>query len=320
MVSAPNDLIWKSWDEAWAQSRHLESMRSQYLGFFFTVLLAAAFFAIKEGAKGGWLSSSALLLPVFLALGVELLAAALLAFVRRIGEVLVYYMRVIVAIRDDRLVDVGPDRPSWAEPWPLSNTIGPRWRLRSTQGASQLVLEASIVATTVALLALAIRMATLKSASSALIAFGIVAAVMGVGGRRLIFAGLAKATLEPRSHSVVAAAFGRSIVGCPRPLEEVEPFDQRPRRLSSLTALPVPQIRSWQTPCTLRASSQVTVDGAVLFGSMAERPAQQSDDGERVRRLRLRADGQRPLAVNLEETILLTRKLFELRDAARRAR
>jgi hypothetical protein len=54
---------------------------------------------------------------------------------------------------------------------------------------------------------------------------------------------------------------------------------------------------------------------------MAERPAEQATDldGERVRRLRLRADGQRPLAVNLEETILLARKLFELRDAARRA-
>jgi hypothetical protein len=179
VVSEPNELIWKSWDEAWAQSRHLETMRSQYLGFFFTVLLAAAFFAIKEGAKGGWLSSTALLLPVFLAIGVELLAAALLAFVRRIGEVLVYYTRVVVAIRDDQLVDVGPDRPSWAEPWPLSNTIGPRWRLRSTQGASQLVLEASIVATTAALLALAIRVTTLKSASTALIVFCIVAAVMG---------------------------------------------------------------------------------------------------------------------------------------------
>lgn len=41
--------------------------------------------------------------------------------------------------------------------------------------------------------------------------------------------------------------------------------------------------------------------------------------GEQVRRLRLRADGQRPLAVNLRETISLTRKLFEVRDAARRA-
>ena len=42
--------------------------------------------------------------------------------------------------------------------------------------------------------------------------------------------------------------------------------------------------------------------------------------GESVRRLRLRADGQRPLAVNLKETISLTRKLVELRDAAQRAR
>lgn len=55
---------------------------------------------------------------------------------------------------------------------------------------------------------------------------------------------------------------------------------------------------------------------------MAEQPIQRSSDpdGERVRRLRLRADGQRSLAVNLEETISLTRKLFELRDSARRAR
>jgi hypothetical protein len=62
--------------------------------------------------------------------------------------------------------------------------------------------------------------------------------------------------------------------------------------------------------------------GQVLFESMAGQPTQQSHDldGERVRRLRLRADGQRPLAVNLKETISLTRKLFELRDAARRAR
>ena len=42
--------------------------------------------------------------------------------------------------------------------------------------------------------------------------------------------------------------------------------------------------------------------------------------GEQVRCLRLRADGQRSLAMNLRETISLTRKLFELRDAAPRAR
>jgi hypothetical protein len=55
---------------------------------------------------------------------------------------------------------------------------------------------------------------------------------------------------------------------------------------------------------------------------MEETPKRRSHDpeGERVRRLRLRADGQRPLVVNLKETISLTRKLFELRDSARHAR
>jgi hypothetical protein len=49
-------------------------------------------------------------------------------------------------------------------------------------------------------------------------------------------------------------------------------------------------------------------------------PQPRDSAGEQVRRLRLRADGQRPLVVNLMETISLTRKLFELRDSARRAR
>ena len=56
--------------------------------------------------------------------------------------------------------------------------------------------------------------------------------------------------------------------------------------------------------------------------SMPKQSQQQSHalEGERVRRLRLRADGQRPLSVNLKETIALTRKLHELRDSAQRAR
>jgi hypothetical protein len=69
-------------------------------------------------------------------------------------------------------------------------------------------------------------------------------------------------------------------------------------------------------------SSRLRATGAVVFGFMAEQPKSQVHDveGDRVRCVRLRADGQRPLAVNLEETISLTRKLFELRDAALRAR
>jgi hypothetical protein len=70
------------------------------------------------------------------------------------------------------------------------------------------------------------------------------------------------------------------------------------------------------------ASSGSSASGSIVFASMPKRTKQQSHDleGERVRRSRLRADGQRPLGVNLKETISLTRKLFELRDSARRGR
>jgi hypothetical protein len=50
------------------------------------------------------------------------------------------------------------------------------------------------------------------------------------------------------------------------------------------------------------------------------RPAALDDETEQVRRRRLREDGLRPLAVNLEETIALTRKLFEFREVMLRAR
>lgn len=50
------------------------------------------------------------------------------------------------------------------------------------------------------------------------------------------------------------------------------------------------------------------------------RSATHEDENDQVRRRRLREDGLRPLAVNLEETIALTRKLFELREAMLRAR
>ena len=41
------------WEQVWAHSRHLETMRSQYLGFFFTAALAVAAIAAKDLAKDG---------------------------------------------------------------------------------------------------------------------------------------------------------------------------------------------------------------------------------------------------------------------------
>ncbi len=86
--------------------------------------------------------------------------------------------------------------------------------------------------------------------------------------------------------------------------------------------LPVPSDTPRRAYCIPLVSPRLRAAGAVVFGLMAEQSKRHVHDveGERVRRVRLRVDGQRPLAVNLEETISLTRKLFELRDAALRAR
>ena len=71
------------------------------------------------------------------------------------------------------------------------------------------------------------------------------------------------------------------------------------------------------------AELSVPVVGSVVFETMTEPMSitkAQDLRGEQVRRQRLRSDGLRPLAMNLRETISLTRKLFELREAVRRAR
>lgn len=52
----------------------------------------------------------------------------------------------------------------------------------------------------------------------------------------------------------------------------------------------------------------------------SDRQRSHDAENERVRRARLKADGERSPAVNLQEAIVLSRKLFELRDAAQRAR
>jgi hypothetical protein len=55
-----------------------------------------------------------------------------------------------------------------------------------------------------------------------------------------------------------------------------------------------------------------------MVGQLETPSAIRAGDVARLRRLR--EDGAQPHDVNLRETIALTRKLFELRDALRRAR
>lgn len=62
------------------------------------------------------------------------------------------------------------------------------------------------------------------------------------------------------------------------------------------------------------------LDSVEMMTAPMSIPKAQDSQGEQVRRQRLRSNGLRPLAMNLQETISLTRKLFELREAARRSR
>lgn len=78
----------------------------------------------------------------------------------------------------------------------------------------------------------------------------------------------------------------------------------------------VPRSPYSQVGAALASRSAVDLRRAPLVFEVKPTIGAEDPLGEQIRRLRLRADGQRPLAVNLSETIALTRKLFELHEAA----
>jgi len=147
--------------------------------------------------------------------------------------------------------------------------------------------------------------------------------------------GSAKGSLEPSEPTLQARR--EPTRSCCRALSRSSTARQQESRVAAPTAesqspgshsrvrvpsLPSPQIRPRWAYCMPLLYARFRATRAVVLGLMVEQSKHQVHDveGDRVRRVRLRVDGQRPLAVNLEETISLTRKLFELRDAALRAR
>ena len=138
----------KVWDQAWSHSRHLETMRSQYLGFFFTAVLAVTAIAAKELADDGLGTTGSLIAFVSLMLGLEAVASFLLLAVKRIGDVLDGYRTSILTIRDQSRESTA----AWAQLPGASES-----RLGSTQGAAEAVLYAALVVFLFALLGGAIR-------------------------------------------------------------------------------------------------------------------------------------------------------------------
>lgn len=174
------DLKGKVWEQVWAHSRHLETMRSQYLGFFFTAALAVTAIAAKDLADDGLKTSGSLIAFSALMLGLEVLTAFLLLAVKRIGDVLSQYRNSEQLIRGD-------SSEKWAQlPGPSEDPA------LSTQGAAEGVLYAALGLFLAALVAGAIRSAEVGGGTAAVcwVAFGLglVAAVaclgrVGLGGR-----------------------------------------------------------------------------------------------------------------------------------------
>jgi hypothetical protein len=86
------------WDQAWSHYRHLEVLRAQYLGFFFTAVLAVTAFAGPQLASDSLRTSGDLLIVAALAFGLELLSGFLFLVVARLNDVLDFYLLQIQEI------------------------------------------------------------------------------------------------------------------------------------------------------------------------------------------------------------------------------
>jgi hypothetical protein len=78
----------REWEQAWIHTRHLESMRGQYLGFFFTAVLGVTAFAGPRLADGSLRTPASLLTVAMLALGLQLASGFIYLAIVRLNEVM----------------------------------------------------------------------------------------------------------------------------------------------------------------------------------------------------------------------------------------
>jgi hypothetical protein len=89
------EVRWRLWEQAWAQSRHVESMRSQYLGFYFVVAVATGGVVAKQLVDGGTDSEASALVWASAGVVLDVVTAFVLLAVLRFGEVLTAYSQTI---------------------------------------------------------------------------------------------------------------------------------------------------------------------------------------------------------------------------------
>jgi hypothetical protein len=99
VLTPAETLLRDEFAQAWQHFRHLESMRSQYLAFTFTITLASLAAAIPLIANFGENSSLVLLLTGVFILLYSLILASLYFSVRKIRIALAHYRQVTEEIR-----------------------------------------------------------------------------------------------------------------------------------------------------------------------------------------------------------------------------
>lgn len=149
-------LTLREWDEAWEQSRHLETMRSQYLGFFFAATLGVTA-VTANGLVGHHASPSATVVVVgMLALGLNTLAVYIYLAIWRVNQVLDHYQEIILTMRQQARLNSGSpiDLSDHVRP-PVPPRPGRLGRLVLWHG-SELILPLAATGSTTALVANAI--------------------------------------------------------------------------------------------------------------------------------------------------------------------
>lgn len=142
------------WTQAWNQVRHFETMRGQWLGFFFTVTIGVLAFA---GPRVDSNDSQSLAMVAVIALTLEVFSCALYLVVSRLNEVHTYNDSIIYETRR-RMNEVSKlfaGKVSAFPPDPPRR--GRAGNIGTTKGASEYVLWGSAVVFVALLAATAVR-------------------------------------------------------------------------------------------------------------------------------------------------------------------
>jgi hypothetical protein len=100
LLASAKDLTLARWDQAWAHYRHLETIRAQYLGFFFTAVLGVIAIAGPRIVGAFPHSERALLLAAALVVALQFFSGFLFLMVARLNEVIEFYGHQILKMND----------------------------------------------------------------------------------------------------------------------------------------------------------------------------------------------------------------------------